>query len=344
MPLLYADKAGFNSVMYIQNGGLECSSIEIWFKAQDDCLRARICEIFTLAPGETYQFDASDCVGPDWQGSAWLRSTQPLGIAVDIIGRDVLMTYTGEPAAFAYDPDATGLKPGDAVFTMGDQVAFGPLMYSEYQGWDTGVQVQNLSPVVNAKVKVYFLDRSGDIITTLVDWICPRGSQTFFLPVIADLPGNWVGSIRVESQEWWTPGGQRGTAGHRGRGDVDQVQRRGPQPDHRGHRLQPAAGAQDLPLADRQWRRRNVQWCGVDRDPEPAEGPGRHGRDQRGGDRQHHPEPGFTDFAIFIYDQNGLLDYICEKLNEKQVEYVSLEHRLRGPGFKGHAIIARAGA
>ncbi len=48
---------------------------------------------------------------------------------VDIIGRDVLMTYVGEPAAFAYDPDATGLKAGDAVFTMGDQVAFGPLMY-----------------------------------------------------------------------------------------------------------------------------------------------------------------------------------------------------------------------
>ena len=79
-PLLYADKGGFNTSIYIQNAGLECSSIEIWFKAQDDCLRAKICEIFTLAPGETYQFDASDCVGPDWQGSAWLRSSQPLGI------------------------------------------------------------------------------------------------------------------------------------------------------------------------------------------------------------------------------------------------------------------------
>ena len=63
-----------------------------------------------------------------------------------------------------------------------------------------------MSGVTAAKVKVYFLDRSGDIITTLVDWVCPRGSQTFFLPVIFDLPGNWVGSVRVESQEWFTPG------------------------------------------------------------------------------------------------------------------------------------------
>ena len=36
------------------------------------------------------------------------------------------------------------------------------------------------------------------------------------------------------------------------------------------------------------------------------------------------PKPGFTDFAIFIYDQNGLLDYVCQKLNEKQVEYIDL--------------------
>ena len=50
------------------------------------------------------------------------------------------------------------------------------------------------------------------------------------------------------------------------------------------------------------------------------------------------PKPGFTDFAIYIYDQNGLLDYVCEKLNEKQVEYIDLadvglhQQRLQGLG------------
>ncbi len=290
VPLLYADKAGFNSVMYIQNGGLECSSIEIWFKAQDDCLRARICEIFTLAPGETYQWDASDCVGPDWQGSAWLRSTQPLGIVVDIIGRDVLMTYVGEPGSYEYlfDPEDT---TDDEVFSMGDQMAFGPLMYSEYQGWDTGVQVQNLSPVVNAKVKVYFLDRSGDIITTLVDWICPRGSQTFFLPVVADLPGQ-LGGLDPGGEPGVVDAGRarRERAGHRGCGDVDQVRRLGTHDHDRGPGLQPVARAQDLPLADRRWYRRLVQRRGLDRAPEPAEGPGGHGRDERDRHRQRDPQ------------------------------------------------------
>ena len=92
------------------------------------------------------------------------------------------------------------VQNGDPLFTAGSSVAYGPLIYSEFQGWDTAIVVQNLSRTTAAKVKVYFLDRSGDIVTTLVDWICPRGSQTFYLPAVAALPGNWVGSVRVESQ------------------------------------------------------------------------------------------------------------------------------------------------
>ena len=53
------------------------------------------------------------------------------------------------------------------------------------------------------------------------------------------------------------------------------------------------------------------------------------------------PKPGFTDFAIFIYDQNGLLDYVCQKLNEKQVEYINLQTwGYVNPGFKGSAMIS----
>jgi hypothetical protein len=53
------------------------------------------------------------------------------------------------------------------------------------------------------------------------------------------------------------------------------------------------------------------------------------------------PKPGFTDFAIFLYDQNGLLDYVCEKLNEKQVEYIDLSTwGWVQPGFKGSAVIS----
>ena len=55
------------------------------------------------------------------------------------------------------------------------------------------------------------------------------------------------------------------------------------------------------------------------------------------------PKPGFTDFAIFLYDQNGLIDNVCEKLNEKQVEYIDLDSwGYMNPGFKGSAVISAA--
>ena len=53
------------------------------------------------------------------------------------------------------------------------------------------------------------------------------------------------------------------------------------------------------------------------------------------------PKPGFTDFIVFVYDQNGLLDYVCQKLNEKQVEYIDPQTwGFINRGFKGSAIIS----
>jgi hypothetical protein len=338
VPLVYAQSNGYNAMLYIQNGGLECSSVEIWFKEQDDCLRARICEIFALAPGETFQFDPNDCVGPNFQGSAWLRSSQPMGIAVDLIGHDVLMTYIGEPSELNYTFD-----PEKATFTQGNQVVFGPLVYSEYQGWDSGIQVQNLSSVHAAKAKVYFLDRSGDIITTLIDWICPRGSQTFFLPVVADLPGTWVGSVRVESQEWWSPGDPIVLPPNlvaiatlikytdAARSDTSEAIAYNMLPEHKIFDWQIGDGTfggthGGVGLIAIPSLLKDLPGTGVTTEVAIA---------------NVVPKPGFTDFAIFIYDQNGLLDYICEKLNEKQVEYIDLETwGYINPGFKGSAVIS----
>jgi subtilisin-like proprotein convertase family protein len=345
VPLIYAEKAGLNTVMYIQNGGLECSSVEIWFKAQDDCLRARICEIFTLAPGETYQWDASDCVGPDWQGSAWLRSSQELGIAVDIFGRDILMTYNAEPAPYDY---VVGFdeETGDPIFertpTTGERVAYGPLVYSEFQGWDTGIQVQNLSQILNAKVKVYFLDRSGDVITTLVDWICPRGSQTFFLPVVAGLPGNWVGSVRIESQDWWAPGTNPvdapyvvGVATLMKYSDVartatEEAIAYNLLPEHKSYVWQVGYGPGG--------RYSGVALIAIPSLLKDLDGTG---TTSELAIMNLVAKPGFTDFAIYIYDQNGLVDFVCQKLHDRQVEYIDMQAwGYVNNGFKGSAIIS----
>ena len=336
-PVVYSGFLGFNSWLYVQNSGSECSSIELWFKAQDDCLRAQVCDVAQLSPGYTAQFNVSSCVAPGFVGSVWIRASQPLGIVVDQIGPNVLMSYTGVAAELCFIFNGACHDTG-----AGSLVAYGPLIYREQQGWDTRVYVQNLSAVVAAKVKVYFVDHSGGIITTLVDWVCPRGEQTFFLPLVNNLPGNYVGAIRVESQAWETPGAPF----------VNAV---------------PIAAVAELIQYSSPARNQPLQAIAYNLFPQEQAyiwqiGAGNGGLQsgvgligipsflQRGNNlgivtelaiQNVVPKPGFTDFAIFVYDQNGLLDYVCEKLNEKQVEYIDLSTwGWIQPGFKGSAVIS----
>jgi hypothetical protein len=335
-PLVYADAAGFESVLYIQNVGLDCSSAEIWFQQQDNCLRPLICEVFTLAAGETFQFSASDCVGPGWMGSAWIRTSQPIAMAVDHVASGLLMTYSGTPSQLRYSFN------GQPYYTPGSIVAYGPLVYSEYQGWDTGVQVQNLSATTAAKVKVYFLDRSGDIVTTLVDWICPRGSQTFYLPAITTLPGNWVGTVRVESQEWFTPGGPFVNPT-----PITAVAQLIKYADIQHTGAQEAIAYNLLPEYDAfDWQTGALDGgtssgVGLIAVPSLLKDLDGTGVTTEIAIANFVPKPGFTDFAIYIYDMNGLIDYVCDKLNEKQVDYIDLQTwGYINPGFKGSAIIS----
>ncbi|MFN2252319.1 MAG: SdrD B-like domain-containing protein [Anaerolineae bacterium] len=337
VPLIYSDKDGLGSWLYVQNGGTECSSIEIWFKEEDDCLRPRVCDVLALAPGETHQFDASSCVPPGWVGSAWVRGSQPLTVAVDIIGRDLLMTYHGHPSELKYSFD------GVPEFTVGSQVAFGPLLYSEYQGWDSLVQVQNLSQVTNAKVKVYFLDRGGNVINTLVDWLCPGGSQGFYLPVVASMPGNWIGSVRIESQDWLAAG-QPNVQAPNVTGVAELIKyadiARAQPLEGVAYDLIPEQSAFDWQIGSG-W---GGLYSGVGRIGIPSffKDVGGTGLTTEVAIANVVPKPGFTDFVIYIYDQNGLVQNICEKLNEKQVEYLDVAGSLGilPSGFKGSAVVS----
>lgn len=51
--------------------------------------------------------------------------------------------------------------------------------------------------------------------------------------------------------------------------------------------------------------------------------------------------PGFTDYAMLLYDQNGLLDFVCNKLTQRESEFIDLDtwgYTTRG--FHGSAVIS----
>ncbi len=139
----------------IQNSGIDCTSLEIWFKAQDDCMRPVLGDVLTVSPGETVRFDPSTVVGPDWMGSAWIRSTQPLGIVVDTIGPNHFTSTTAWPATWRPELSAgdQGLRRITTRAGLGHAHPG-----AEPLGHDGGQGEGTPGP-------------AGDVITTIADWI-----------------------------------------------------------------------------------------------------------------------------------------------------------------------------
>jgi hypothetical protein len=322
-PLLFDtfSPSGWSSKIWIQNSGIECTSVEIWFHKQQDCLKANIQEVLSLCPGETIDVTPSF---PGFLGSAWIRASQPLGVIVDEYNGNgsILMSYRGMPA---------GIYEG---FPYGSLFNFAPLIYREYNGWNTGIQVQNLSSVFNALVKVYFLDNSGDIIDTIVDWICPRGSQTFYLPAINNLPGQYVGQARVESQNWWGPGDPPVDAPFV-LSVVNLV----------NYNTGQGAAYNTFPKWQVELGPFNMNWVAL-----PFLSKDKHDPYEPSGTKWTSEiamtnldmRPGISTWRIDFFDQNGLLYSICQTLNEKQVDYIKLGNiGIIPPGWLGSAIISK---
>jgi hypothetical protein len=272
-------------------------------------------------------------------------SDVPLAVAVDVVGHgqgegaEALMTYAARPWWVS--------NPEDGGMLGGSPVAYGPVTFSEYQGWDTRITVQNLSDDGRAKVKVVYHDRSGDIIATQVDWVCPASSRTFRLPPVHHMPGNWVGSVRVEStthspsREWWMvplPVQAVATLIRRPEeGGPDEVA------EALAYELLPEGEAFDWDdgrgdggleagtavIAVPRVRKRS------------ADGAAPNDISTELAIANLAPVPGHTDFVTLVYDQNGLLDYVCHRLNERQVEYVDLEGwGWVNPGFHASMLIS----
>jgi hypothetical protein len=183
------------TVMVIQNSGDQCTPISIYYKEQAPCIFEWIQRVEQLAPGESVRLRVPDGINCEWLGSAYVQANEPLSIIVDQTSffrycvdsndRGTLLTYWAQP----YKP-------------AGDTLAYANLMFRMSSGWQTGIQVQNLTQEsLPTFVTVNFLDNSGGELIFLGDWICPNGASTFFLPAITDLGFDYVGAADIQSHK-----------------------------------------------------------------------------------------------------------------------------------------------
>ena len=191
-----------DTTITIQNSGDACTSIWIYYKEEGNCEYMKAQHIEQIAPGEAIRIGP----GPDadlaypspeldapWLGSAYITANEPLAIIVDQLShapsanRAVLSTMRGMPYYKHFE------------FTW-----YADLLYREISGWDSSIQVQNLTLDSQPTfVTVDFFDQSGDEILFVGDWVCRNGAKTFYLPAITDLgvnyPFGYVGAAEIQS-------------------------------------------------------------------------------------------------------------------------------------------------
>jgi len=161
-----------------------------------------------------------------------------------------------------------------------------------------------------------------------VDWICPRGSQTFFLPAIANLPGQYVGSAKVESQNWWSPGDEPVDAPNI-LSVVNLINYyTGQGLSYNAFSATEAEGVTTVALPFLAKEKRD-----------PFGPPGSTWTSEIA-IHNLNPNPGQTGLRLDFYDQNGLLYSVCQTLGDNQVDYINLAdwHHIP-PGFLGSGVI-----
>lgn len=336
IPLIYANKAGLHTAIHVQNAGTQETTVGIATMPQDGCSDERMCTVATIAAGAVLTIDPNrspaPCVGRDWQGSIRLTSTQPLAAVVDLFGRDVRSTYRAVSPGVAYDAAGAPLPAG------GRTMAYGPVIFSRDTGWDTGIQVQNLSRTRPAHVRVTFLDAQGTPVESLDDYICAAGSQTFFVPVQNALPERRVGSVRVVSQPY--AGDPSGAPA-----PIAAVANLFAYSDP-WRSATVAAGAYTL-YAEREVVARSPGAAGATAGVGAVVIPGLR-KAGAGADATSELAvanltlvPGFTDAAVLLYDANGLADVVCRRLEAGAVDALDLGTLAGVPaGFRGSAVVS----
>ena len=181
--------------MIIQNSGDQCTPVTIYYREQAPFFFEWIQHVEQLAPGESVRLRVPDKINCDWLGSAYVQANEPLSIVVDQTSfskycldpddRGTLLTYWAQP----YRP-------------AGDTLLYAGLLLRMWDGWQTGIQVQNLTrESLPTFVTVNFMANSGGELLFLGDWVWPNGADTFFLPPITDLGFNYVGAADIQSHD-----------------------------------------------------------------------------------------------------------------------------------------------
>jgi hypothetical protein len=186
-----------------------------------------------LDPGETLTFDLKERGFPEnWVGSAWIVSDYSMAASVNRVKpeTDMVITNTAAPSVEAItaldgftqsdgpgDPPAFNV-PGDwdtppVILQESHQEVhneassryemFGPLVFRNYNGWNTGISVVNIAEQTNDVDITFYGTGGGAAIFQDSLTISPKGQDFVYIPNDPELHGSdgFVGSVMLSSDK-----------------------------------------------------------------------------------------------------------------------------------------------
>jgi hypothetical protein len=327
---VYAEPDGLSTVLFIQNRGLDCASVEVLFRPSDTCQRVRPCgRAFTVTAGSSAEVRLAGCGDARRPGVAVVNATEPLAILADTLGGDRLATHAAVPAEMRAGPS------GPPLFTAGSPEAVAPL-YLDGDSRAT-LHVGNLSSTLAATVRVTVMDAYGSPIRPPdIAELCPSGAAT----VDISLPGQsgtWYGSVRVENI---VPPDAEGAVANLASSVLVRT-------DPGASSGAAALFSYELPPEQQTYR-----WpdgggrCGIESGAALVSLPGvGRASGSVAGSRiivaNAVPWPGATQAAILFYDQNGYVGGSCQRLAAQEVVALDVDHLgFLAPGFRGNAFVS----
>ncbi len=300
----------------VQNTGMDCAQVDVWlvpsvaWSPGGDgpppgvaCQALRACgQALFVAPGEARRFGLGDCTAAGETVAVILRGSQPLAAVADVSDGESLATVPGLPMA-----QRQWAMPLPVVAPGGRRV------------------LSLVNPDAAAPLRAELIQRPANASAALrrTVWVCPSGQLLLDLDdARLGLAADQGGLLRVATQD------------AEGR------------PTHRGL----VAGLSVQPVADAAPAMALSPWGDDDRSLGAAVLALPIGRrftaDPLAAAAKVHVanivrQDGFTDVALYVYDANGPVDQLCERLEATTVRPIDLSRLgFLTPGFSGHLVVS----
>ncbi|HLI52281.1 MAG TPA: hypothetical protein VKU87_10815, partial [Thermomicrobiaceae bacterium] len=198
LPIVQGDYSGWNTYLHVSNvdasttGG---SQVTITYYSQGKGVgnQGSFVDQFTLASGQSTTINVSNKAPKGFVGSAWISSQNGVVVSASRVKNTMALTNTNVPSLGATTSPDNSTKNNGQLGVGASCTAingtmcqmYAPLVYLDYNGWNTGFNVVNTSEYLN-QVTINVVNRDGTSVGVYSAAIPAKGMQYVYIPASQD--------------------------------------------------------------------------------------------------------------------------------------------------------------